>query len=244
MKTIGLLGGMSWESSAEYYRLLNEGTRARLGGHHCARCVLASLDFAEVVALQRAEDWDRAGTLLAETARGLERAGAEALVLCTNLMHRVADDVAAAVDIPLLHIVDVVGDHARRAGLRRVGLLGARATMEQPFYRARLADRFDVEVIVPDEPDRTVVDRVVYDELTRSRIEPASRTRFQQIITRLAGRGADGVILGCTEIPLLIRPDDSDIPLIDSTRLHAERAVCIALADDAPAGPSSRKAPR
>lgn len=237
MRTIGLLGGMSWESSAEYYRLLNEHVRVRLGGHHCARCVLASLDFAEVVALQRAEAWDQAGAMLADAARGLERAGADLLVLCTNLMHRVADDVAAAVDIPLLHIADVVGEHARRAGMRRVGLIGTRATMEQPFYRARLGDRFDVEVLVPDEPDRTVVDRIVYDELTRGRIEPASRDRVQQVISRLAGRGADGVILGCTEITLLIGPDDGDVPLLDSTRLHARRAASIAVADDPPIHP-------
>ncbi|MDQ2789847.1 MAG: aspartate/glutamate racemase family protein [Actinomycetota bacterium] len=238
MLTIGLLGGMSWESSAEYYRLLNEETRRRIGGHHCARCVLASLDFAEVVALQRAGAWEEAGAVLADAARGLERAGAQLLVLCTNLMHKVADDVAAAVDIPFLHIADVVGEHARQAGLRRLGLLGARWTMQEDFYRSRLGERFDLEVLIPDEPDRTLVDRVIYDELTQGRVESASRADYRQVISRLTERGVEGVILGCTEITLLIDSNDSHVPLLDSTRLHAHRAVSLALSDGAT--PASR----
>lgn len=231
MRTIGLIGGMSWESSAEYYRLLNEETRRRRGGHHCARCVLVSLDFAEVVALQRARAWDEAGALLADAARRLERAGAEMLVLCTNLMHRTADDVVSAVEIPFVHIADVVGEHANQGGLRRLGLLGARATMEEQFYRSRLGERYDIEVLIPEEPDRTLVDRVIFDELTRGRVDDTSRTRYRHVISRLAERGAEGVILGCTEITLLIGPQDSRIPLIDSTRLHAQRAVSLALCD-------------
>lgn len=230
MKTIGLLGGMSWESSAEYYRLINEETRRHLGGHHCAKCVLTSLDFADVVALQRAGAWDKAGALLAEAGSQVERAGADLLILCTNLMHKVADDIAAAVDIPFLHIADVVGEHATQGRLSALGLLGARWTMEEDFYRSRLREHHGIDVLIPDEPDRTLVDQVIYDELTQGRIEPASRRAYQHIISRLADRGAEGVILGCTEITLLIGSTDSPVPLIDSTRVHAQRAVALALA--------------
>jgi aspartate racemase len=230
MRMIGMLGGMSWESSAEYYRLLNEETRRRRGGHHCARCLLASVDFADVVALQRAGAWAEAGTLLAGHAEGLERAGAELLILCTNLMHKVAAQIEAAVDIPFLHIADVVGEAAAHGGLRRVGLLGTRWTMEEEFYRARLGERFGIDVIIPDEPDRTTVDRVIYEELTRGQVEPASRGAYQQVLARLAARDAEAVILGCTEITLLVGPGDTDVPLLDSTRLHAEQAVKSALA--------------
>ncbi|NYI99141.1 aspartate racemase [Streptomonospora nanhaiensis] len=228
-RTIGLIGGMSWESSAEYYRLLNEGVRQRLGGHHSARVVLHSLDFAEVAAMQRAGDWAAAGAALAEAGRGLERAGVDLVLLCTNTMHRVADTVEAAVGVPFLHLVDCTAERLAGAGLRRAGLLGTRHTMELPFYRDRMRAR-GVEVVVPEAADRAVVDAVIYDELTRGRIEESSRAEYRRIIARLAERGAQGVILGCTEITLLIGERDSPVPVFDSTRLHVEAALDLALA--------------
>ena len=228
-RVLGLIGGMSWESSGLYYTLINQAVARELGGLHSARCILSSVDFAEIEALQVAGDWATAGSVLAEVARGLQAAGADLLVLCTNTMHKVADAIEAAVDIPLLHLADCTADAVRAAGLTTVGLLGTAFTMEQAFYRDRLAGH-GLSVLVPDESDRAEVHRVIYDELCRGIVDPASRRRFQEIIGRLAAAGAQGVILGCTEIELLIGPEDVDLPVFPTTRLHAEAAVAAALA--------------
>ncbi len=232
MRTIGLIGGMSWESSAEYYRLLNEETRSRLGGHHCAPSMLLTVDFAEIEAMQRAGAWDAAGDRLAQAAATLEKAGAEVIVLCTNTMHLVADRITAAIGVPFLHIVDVTADRITAAGHTTVGLLATRYTMEHPFYRDRMRGH-GIEVIVPDEPDRTLVHDVIYQELTRNRVEPASRLAYRKVMSRLAERGAQALILGCTEITLLVDESDSPVPVFDSTRIHVQAAVDLALADDA-----------
>jgi aspartate racemase len=228
MRTIGLIGGMSWESSAEYYRLLNEETRRRLGGHHCAGSVLLTVDFAEIEAMQRAGEWEAAGRLLAAAAKTLEQAGAGMVLLCTNTMHHVADAIEAAIGVPFVHLVDATARRVAAAGFTTVGLLGTRFTMEMDFYRERMR-RHGVEVVVPDEPDRTLVHDVIYQELTRNRIESSSREEYRRIIAGLAGRGAQGVILGCTEITLLVGQDDSPVPVFDSTRIHVETAVDLAL---------------
>ncbi|GAD64557.1 MULTISPECIES: aspartate/glutamate racemase family protein [Pseudomonadaceae] len=225
MKTIGLLGGMSWESTLPYYRHINEAVRERLGGLHSARLVLYSLDFHEIEALQRQGDWAAAGTLLADAARRLESAGADFLLLCTNTMHKVADAIEAASALPLLHIADPTAAAIQAAGLQRVGLLGTRFTMEQPFYRQRLEDRHGIQVLVPDEPDRAEVHRVIYEELCRGVVSEASRQAYRQVISRLVARGAQAVILGCTEIGLLVRADDAEVPLFDTCVLHAQAAA-------------------
>lgn len=225
MKTIGLLGGMSWESTLPYYRHINEAVRERLGGLHSARLVLYSLDFHEIEALQRQGDWAAAGTLLADAARHLESAGADFLLLCTNTMHKVADAIEAASALPLLHIADPTAAAIQAAGLQRVGLLGTRFTMEQPFYRQRLEDRHGIQVLVPDEPDRAEVHRVIYEELCRGVVSEASRQAYRQVISRLVARGAQAVILGCTEIGLLVRADDAEVPLFDTCVLHAQAAA-------------------
>ena len=225
MKTIGLLGGMSWESTLPYYRHINEAVRERLGGLHSARLVLYSLDFHEIEALQRQGDWAAAGTLLADAARRLESAGANFLLLCTNTMHKVADAIEAASALPLLHIADPSAAAIQAAGLQRVGLLGTRFTMEQLFYRQRLEDRHGIQVLVPDEPDRAEVHRVIYEELCRGVVSEASRQAYRQVITRLVARGAQAVILGCTEIGLLVRADDAEVPLFDTCVLHAQAAA-------------------
>ncbi|MEU8107872.1 aspartate/glutamate racemase family protein [Nonomuraea muscovyensis] len=227
-RTIGLIGGMSWESSAEYYRLLNEETRRRLGGHHCARSVLLTVDFAEIEAMQRAGDWAGAGRVLAEAATTVEQAGAGLVLLCTNTMHQVADAVEAALGVPLVHIVDATARRVVAAGLTRVGLLGTRFTMEMDFYRDRMR-RHGVEVVVPDEPERTLVHDVIYQELTRNRVESSSRDAYRRIMAGLADRGAEGIVLGCTEITLLVGPEDSPVPVFDSTRIHVETALDLAL---------------
>ena len=225
MKTIGLLGGMSWESTLPYYRHINEAVRERLGGLHSARLVLYSLDFHEIEALQRQGDWAAAGTLLADAARRLESAGADFLLLCTNTMHKVADAIEAASALPLLHIADPTAAAIQAAGLQRVGLLGTRFTMEQPFYRQRLEDRHGIQVLVPDEPDRAEVHRVIYEELCRGVVSEASRQAYRQVISSLVARGAQAVILGCTEIGLLVRADDAEVPLFDTCVLHAQAAA-------------------
>lgn len=232
MKTIGLLGGMSWESSAEYYRLINEAVRARLGGLHSAQCLLYSFDFAQIEALQHAGRWDDAATLLIAAAQRLERGGAGFLVLCTNTMHKLADAVQAAITIPLLHIADPTAAQIQAAGLTRVGLLGTAFTMEEPFYKARLADQFGLTVLVPGAHDRRLVHRIIYDELCQGITTMASRKQYVRVIRGLAEQGAEGVILGCTEITLLIKPADSPLPVFDTTRLHAEAAVDFALQGD------------
>ncbi|MGX7705813.1 aspartate/glutamate racemase family protein [Methylobacterium sp. Gmos1] len=229
-KVIGLIGGMSWESSAEYYRIINETVRARLGGLRSARCLMWSFDFGEIEALQHAGRWDEATDALIEAARRLERGGADFVVICTNTMHRMADQVQAAIGLPLLHIADPTAERIRAAGLSRVGLLGTAFTMEQDFYKGRLATRHGLDVLVPDVDDREEVHRVIYEELVQGRALPASRAAFRAVIARLAADGAEAIILGCTEIMLLVRPEDSPVPLFDTTALHAEAAVDLALA--------------
>ena len=229
MKRIGLIGGMSWESTALYYRLLNQGVAARLGGLHSADLVLASVDFAPIARLQADGRWDEAGGVLAERARQLEAAGAELLVLCTNTMHQVAPAIEAAVTVPLLHIIDVTAAAARKAGLRRLGLLATGFTMGQPFYRDRLATH-DLDAIVPDAAGRELVHRIIYDELCRGVITEDSRRRVRAVVEDLVARGADGIILGCTEIELLVGPADSPVPVLPTTALHAAAALDAALA--------------
>ena len=229
MLTIGLLGGMSWVSSAEYYRLLNERVRDELGELHAARCVMYSVDFADVERLQVEDRWSEAGALLADAARRVEAAGADLLLLCTNTMHRVADEIQAAVGIPLLHLADATARAVRAAGVERVGLLGTAYTMEHDYYRGRL-ERHGLDVLVPDAADRAEVHRVIFDELVKDVVSEPSRTTYGAVIDRLAARGAQGVILGCTEIELLVRPQDSALPVFPTTRLHVEAAVADALA--------------
>ncbi|WP_406304694.1 aspartate/glutamate racemase family protein [Streptomyces sp. NBC_00885] len=228
MKTIGLIGGMSWESSAEYYRLLNELVRERLGGLHSAKCVLHSVDFAEIEELQVAGDWERAGEILADAARGLQAAGADLLLICTNTMHKVAGQVEAAVSVPLLHLADATADAVRAQGIGRVGLLGTAFTMEQDFYRDRLAGH-GLDVLTPDAEGRALVHRVIYEELCLGVVREESRAAYQDVIARLVAAGAEGVVLGCTEIELLIGEKDSPVPVFPTTRLHVEAAVDAAL---------------
>jgi len=229
MRRIGVIGGMSWESTALYYAELNRLVAARLGGLHSADVVISSVDFAPVEQLQATGRWDDAGALLAARATDLQAAGAELLVLATNTMHLVADAVQAAVTIPLLHIADPTGRALRSAGHRRVGLLATRFTMEQAFYRDRLAGSFGLEVLIPDAPDRETVHRIIYDELCRGVIHESSREEYRGVIGRLAARGAEAVILGCTEITLLIGPDDVAVPVFDTTALHVGAAIEVAL---------------
>ncbi|HKC23624.1 MAG TPA: aspartate/glutamate racemase family protein [Thermoanaerobaculia bacterium] len=233
MKTIGLLGGMSWESSIEYYRLLNELVRERLGGLHSARCVMTSVDFAPLAERMHEGRWDEIAAILADDAKSAERAGADLLILCTNTMHKVADAVEAAVTIPFLHIVDPTGEAIAARGFRTVGLLGTRFTMEEPFYAGRLSERFGLTVLVPEADDRELVHRVVFEELCLGVVKASSRKGYADVIARLAHRGAEAVILGCTEIGLLVEDEDSPVPLFDTTRLHAAAAVDLSLA---PAG--------
>ncbi|UCF19148.1 MAG: aspartate/glutamate racemase family protein [Gemmatimonadota bacterium] len=230
MRVIGLLGGMSWESTAEYYRFINQEVRRRLGHQHSAKILMYSLDFELVEQMQAAGEWDRAGQLLATEARRLENAGADLLLLCTNTMHKVAPAIEAAIGIPLLHIADATAERVKARGLERVGLLGTRFTMEEDFYRARLTEH-GLAVSIPESQDRVIVDRVIYEELCQGSILSESRQEYRRIITALAAGGAQGVILGCTEIGLLIKPEDSPIPVFDTARIHAEKAVESALAD-------------
>jgi aspartate racemase len=228
MRVIGLLGGMSWESSALYYAIVNQEVRARLGGYHSARVLLSSVDFAEVEAMQEAGEWDAAGAMLATEAAALEAAGAECLVLCTNTMHKVADAIEAATGVPLIHIVDVTAAAVRAAGISRVALLGTRFTMEQSFVRDRLATH-GVEAIVPPGEDRELVHEVIYGELVRGVVREASRAAYVDVVGRLVADGAEGVVLGCTEIELLLGPGDVEVPVFATTRLHALAAVDFAL---------------
>ncbi|NJQ05976.1 aspartate/glutamate racemase family protein [Streptomyces lonarensis] len=232
MKVVGLIGGMSWESTAEYYRLLNELTRERLGGLHSSRCVLYSVDFAEIEQLQVQGRWEEAGELLAGAARALEAAGADLVLICTNTMHKVADQVQAAVAVPLLHLADATADAVLGTGLRTVGLLGTAFTMEQDFYRRRL-QALGLTVLVPGADDRALVHRVIYEELCLGVVRDSSRESYRRVIGELAAAGAEGVVLGCTEIELLVGAGDSPVPVFPTTRLHAEAAVRAALSDDA-----------
>ncbi len=229
MKVIGLIGGMSWESSAEYYRIINEEVRDRLGGSHSARSVMYSVDFHEVEARQEANDWEAATKLMVDAAQRVEAAGADLLVICTNTMHRMAAAVQAAVGIPLLHIVDATAAAIRQAGVGRVALLGTRYTMEQDFYRGRLEAHHGLEVLIPDEVGRTLIHQVIYDELVQGVISDVSRRRYLEIIGGLIESGAEGVIAGCTEIELLVQPEHVPVPYFPTTRLHALAAVDAAL---------------
>jgi aspartate racemase len=231
LKTIGLLGGMSWESTATYYRLINVAVKERLGGLHSGKIVLYSVDFEEIDHLQHRGEWHKAGRALAEAAVRVEAAGADFLAVCTNTMHKIAPEIECAVAIPLLHIADATAEAVRASGIDRVGLLGTRFTMEQGFYRGRMAERYGVEVLIPEEAERQTIHRVIYEELCQGRVTDDSRVAFVKIIEALADRGARGVVLGCTEIPLLVGPADSPIPVFDTTEIHARRAVEWALED-------------
>ena len=225
MKTIGLIGGMSWESTIPYYRLINETVRERLGGLHSAKVVVYSVDFHDIERLQHAGDWEASGEILAGAARSLAAAGAEFLVLCTNTMHRVAPAIATAAAIPLLHIADPTATAMRRAGYSTVGLLGTRFTMEEAFYRERLSERHGLRVLVPGPEDREIVHRVIYDELCQGVVTAESRGEYRRIMASLASQGAEAIVLGCTEISLLVSPQDSVVPLFDTTALHARAAA-------------------
>ncbi|MEU1506318.1 aspartate/glutamate racemase family protein [Kitasatospora sp. NPDC005748] len=240
MRTIGLIGGMSWESTAEYYRLLNEFTRERLGGLHSARCVIYSVDFAEIERLQVQGRWTEAGEILAAAARALEAAGADMVLICTNTMHKVADRVESAVSIPLLHLADATATAVRAAGLRRVGLLGTAFTMEQDFYRGRL-ETGGLDVRVPDADGRAIVHHVIYQELCLGVVREESRAAYRKVITDLVADGAEGIILGCTEIELLIGSEDSPVPVFPTARLHAAAAVHAALSGTRHEGPTASR---
>jgi len=231
VRTLGLLGGMSWESTAEYYRLINRGVAERLGGRHSARLLMHSVDIDDFAALQHAGDWWAAGAMLGDAARGLERIGAEAIVLATDTMHEVATAIESAIDIPLIHIVDPTGEALARQRIRRAGLLGTRYTMELPFWREQMRERYSIEILVPDEADRALVHRVIIDELDQGRIDAASRAQYVMITERLQAAGADALIFGRTEIGLLLGPDDVALPAFDTTALHAAAAVSFSLAE-------------
>jgi len=230
MKTIGLLGGMSWESTILYYQLLNLGVRERLGGLHSARILMHSVDFARIESYQVAGQWEQAGRELADAALGLQQAGADMVLICTNLMHKVAPMIEAAIDVPLVHIADAAGQAIASQGLKRVGLLGARYTMEEDFYRQRLQERFGIEVVIPDAADRELVHRVIFEELCRGRFTSTAHEAYLGIIDKLQQAGAEGVVLGCTEIPLLVRQKDCALPLFNTTALHAEMGLTLAFA--------------
>jgi aspartate racemase len=229
VKTLGLIGGMTWHSTVDYYRLINEGVAGRLGGSHSAEILMRSVDFDPVEEWQNKGDWAAMGRLMAGAARGLEAGGAEAIVICANTMHRLAGDITAAVGVPLIHIADATAAEVKIQGLRTVGLLGTRYTMELDFYRGRLEARHGLEVLVPGEPGRTVVHDVIYHELAHGLVRDESRRRYVEVIEDLVRRGAQGVILGCTEIPLLVKAKDSPVPVFDTTALHAAAAVDFAL---------------
>lgn len=229
MKTVGLLGGMSWESTVPYYRVINTTVNEHLGGLHSAKILLYSVDFHEIEALQMSGRWSEAAEILARAALRLQNAGADLLVLCTNTMHKVSSEIETAISIPFLHIADATGESVRYRGSSAVGLLGTRFTMEEDFYRRRLEDRYGLHVMIPVESDRDLVHRVIYDELCRGQILESSRQEFRKILHRLAASGAEGIILGCTEISLLVQPEDSPVPLFDTTEIHARRAAEMAL---------------
>jgi aspartate racemase len=229
MKTIGLIGGMSWESSLEYYRILNETVRERLGGLHSAKCVMFSVDFAEIEVLQREGRWEEGDAAMVTAAQSLEHAGADCVVLATNTMHKSAGAMQAGIGIPLLHIADATAERICAKGLHTIGLLGTRFTMEEDFYKGRLTEKFGLEVLIPPQFERNLVHQVIYDELCLGIIHQPSRDNYRQVIASLIQRGAQGIILGCTEIGLLVKPEDSSVPLFDTTQIHAEAAVDWAL---------------
>lgn len=225
MKTIGLIGGMSWESSIEYYRIINETAKAKLGGLHSAKSIMVTVDFAEIEKLQHEDRWDEAGEILAKCAQDLERGGADFIVLCTNTMHKLTDQITASVKIPFLHIADATAEKIVAAGMKRIGLLGTRFTMEHDFYKGRLIQDFGLDVIVPEKEDRDLVHRVIYEELVQGKIVDASREEYKRIMEWLIAQGVEGIILGCTEIELLVKQTDSRVPLFPTTYIHAVAAV-------------------
>ena len=229
MKTIGLIGGMSWESSIEYYQIVNQTVRAKLGGLHSAKCIMVSVDFAEIESLQHQARWNEATQLLITAAKSVENGGADFVIFCTNTMHKVADEVQKHIKIPILHIADATAERIKAKGMKKVGLLGTKFTMEEDFYKGRLIQKYNLEIIVPTAEAREVVHRVIYDELCMGEIKQSSRMKYVDIIERLAKDGAEGIILGCTEIGLLVKKEDSRVPLFDTTRIHAVAAVEYAL---------------
>lgn len=231
MKTIGMLGGMSWESTTTYYRAINQGIKSQLGGLHSAKITMVSVDFDEIEKLQRTDDWDATAVILADAAKSIEAGGADFLLICTNTMHKVAPQIEQAISIPMLHIADATAQKLLDDGVQRVGLLGTRFTMEQEFYKNRLTEKFGIQVDVPDAPDRALVHAVIYDELCLGIIKDESRSRYLEIIDKLTQQGAEAVILGCTEIALLLQQSDTPSRLYDTTEIHAQQAVSYALAD-------------
>lgn len=229
MKVIGLIGGMSWESSLEYYKIINERVKERLGGFHSAKSLMYSVDFDEIEKLQRQGNWEKAAEVMVDSARKLEKGGADFITLCTNTMHKMADDIQESVNIPLLHIGDATAEKIKRYGIKRVGLLGTKYTMEQDFYKGRLTKKHGLEVEVPDERDRVLINDVIYNELCLGNISSKSKEEFKRIIIKMKERGLEGLILGCTEIPLLINQGDVGIKLFDTTRIHAETAADYAI---------------
>lgn len=229
MKTIGLIGGMSWESSAEYYRIINETMKEKLGGFHSAKCIMYSVDFEEIEKLQHAGKWKEATEVMIDAARRVERGGADFVVICTNTMHKMADEVQSNINIPLLHIADATAEKIRSKGLKKVGLLGTKFTMEEDFYKGRLSNKFGLDVIIPKEDEREIVHDIIYKELCLGEIKKLSKIKFKKIIENLVSKGAEGIILGCTEIPLLIKQEDCSVPLFNTTEIHARSAVEISL---------------
>lgn len=229
MKTIGLLGGMSWESTLVYYKAINEGVRNALGELHSAEIVLVSVDFEPIKKLQHEGDWAATATVLSEAARKVQAAGGDCILICTNTMHKVAPEISTAIDIPLIHIADATAEVILNSGIKAVGLLGTAFTMEQEFYKGRLTDNFGIEVLVPDEADRAIVHRIIYQELCLGKIDADSRKEYVRIIETLGNRGAEAVILGCTEIGLLVSQADTQVKLLDTTAIHAHKAVAFAL---------------
>lgn len=234
MKTIGLIGGMSWESSTEYYRIINRLVQERLGKPHSAKCILYSVDFADIETLQRQGRWAEAAQAMIAAAHSVEAGGADFLLICTNTMHKMADEVQHAISIPLLHVADVTASKVKEHGIETVGLLGTKFTMEGKFYQARL-EQHGLTVLIPEDDEREIIHRVIYDELVVGEINPASREAYRRIIASLVQAGAGGVVLGCTEIGLLVKPDDSPAPLFDTTYIHAEAAVKLALDEESAA---------
>ncbi len=229
MKTIGMIGGMSWESSVEYYRIINETIRDRLGGVHSAKSVLVSVDFAEIEALQKQGRWEEATQAMVAAARQVEAGGADCVLICANTMHKMAAEVQASIRIPLLHIIDATAEVVKAAGLHKLGLLGTRYTMEEDFYRGRLIEKHGLQVVTPNADDRTIIHNVIYEELVAGKIDPASKAEYLRIMDGLAQQGVEGIILGCTEIGMLVKQADSPLPLFDTARLHALAAVKYAL---------------
>jgi len=229
MKTIGLIGGMSWESSSEYYKIINETVKERLGGLNSAKCIMYSVDFEEIASLQHQGEWEELTRLMIRFAQQLERAGADFIVICTNTMHKMAREIQDNINIPLLHIADATAERIKEQGLRKPGLLGTKFTMEEDFYKKRLKEKYNLDVMIPSNTDREIIDSVIYNELCLGILKQSSKEKFKDIIRRLVSNGADGLILGCTEIPLLISQKDVEVPLFDTTAIHSKAAVEFAL---------------